>query len=105
MGPHGPPGAVGPGNNSQLSHPVNGPVHTIQFHMSLKIILKILFSGRLTGWEFDGGDDFVALAKFDDVIHGFCVDDGKPAVDKTHCQRTPVRVKIQAPPSGGNIKK
>ena len=25
MGPHGPPGAVVPGKNSQVSHPVTGP--------------------------------------------------------------------------------
>ena len=25
MGPHRPPGAMGPGKNSQVSHPVTGP--------------------------------------------------------------------------------
>ena len=28
MGPHWPPGAVGPGKNSQVAHPVNGPAFT-----------------------------------------------------------------------------
>ena len=33
MGPHGPPGAVGPGKNSQLSHPVSGPGEFIEIQM------------------------------------------------------------------------
>ena len=33
----GPPGAVGPGNNSQVSHPVSGPVGLIVLLVILKV--------------------------------------------------------------------
>ena len=43
MGPHGPPpGAVGPGKNSQVSHPVNGPDYENDKDMTMKMTTKCL---------------------------------------------------------------
>ena len=39
MGPHGPPGAVGPEKNSQLSHPVSGPGTLPSENVTIEIVL------------------------------------------------------------------